>query len=147
MTDDSWRRHANPWSVFTRFAIIPAMILAIWSRAWIGWWALLLVTIVIFWGWINPHVFPPVTAASSWAAKGVYGERLWLESQTVPGNHRTGQRLLISLGIVGFILLAWGLWKFHIWATLFGTILVVLAQLWRIDRLGILYEQVKSGET
>jgi hypothetical protein len=30
MTDEMWRRHANPWSVYTRFAAFPAMILAVW---------------------------------------------------------------------------------------------------------------------
>src|SRR4029453_10046537 len=34
---DSWMRHANPWSVWTRFAVLPLLILAIWSRDWIGW--------------------------------------------------------------------------------------------------------------
>jgi hypothetical protein len=29
MTDEAWRRHANPWSVWTRFSAIPAMIAAI----------------------------------------------------------------------------------------------------------------------
>jgi hypothetical protein len=38
MTEDAWKRHANPWSVWTRFAAIPLMILAIWSRVWLGWW-------------------------------------------------------------------------------------------------------------
>ena len=31
MTDEAWKRHANPWSVWTRFGAIPLMILAIWS--------------------------------------------------------------------------------------------------------------------
>nr|WP_238997445.1 DUF6653 family protein [Mycolicibacterium sp. CBMA 361] len=64
MTDAAWRRHANPWSVWTRFAAIPLMMLAIWSRVW-GW----------------PSVF--------------------------------------------------------------GAVLVVYGQLWRIDRLGIFYDGVK----
>jgi Family of unknown function (DUF6653) len=29
MDEAVWRRHANPWSVYTRFAAIPAMILAV----------------------------------------------------------------------------------------------------------------------
>ena len=41
MSDDSWMRHANPWSVWTRYAAFPVLIAAIWSRVWIGWWALL----------------------------------------------------------------------------------------------------------
>ncbi|WP_368855457.1 DUF6653 family protein, partial [Proteus mirabilis] len=28
-------------SVYTRFTAIPTMILAVWSRAWLGWWALI----------------------------------------------------------------------------------------------------------
>ena len=71
MTDEAWRRHANPWSVYTRFAAIPALILAIWSRVWIGWWALVPVAVVLVWLWINPHVFAAVTQPRSWAAKGI----------------------------------------------------------------------------
>ncbi|RSN29438.1 hypothetical protein DL990_24845 [Amycolatopsis sp. WAC 01416] len=32
MDDEAWRRHANPWSAWARFAAIPLMPLAIWSR-------------------------------------------------------------------------------------------------------------------
>ncbi|MDF5751760.1 DUF6653 family protein [Spongiactinospora sp. TRM90649] len=58
MTDEAWRRHANPWSVWTRFAAIPAMILAVWSRDWIGWWSLVPIAVVIVWLWLNPQVPP-----------------------------------------------------------------------------------------
>jgi hypothetical protein len=34
---DKWMRHANPVSVWTRFAVLPLMALAVWSREWIGW--------------------------------------------------------------------------------------------------------------
>jgi len=30
----TWERHANPWSVWTRFAILPLAVIAVWSRAW-----------------------------------------------------------------------------------------------------------------
>ncbi len=36
MDDTTWARHANPWSVWTRVPILPALALAIYSRAWIG---------------------------------------------------------------------------------------------------------------
>ena len=49
MSDEAWKRHANPWSVWTRFAAIPLMILAIWSRLWLGWWCLVPITAVIVW--------------------------------------------------------------------------------------------------
>lgn len=147
MNDEAWRRHANPWSVLTRFAAIPAMILAIWSRAWIGWWALLPISMTLVWLWVNPRVFPPVSATSSWAAKGIFGERLWLEEQSgFPHDYGPILRWLMSIGVVGFIMIAWGLFTFHVWVTINGTVLVIMAQLWRIDRLGILYESITSNK-
>lgn len=111
MTDEAWRRHANPWSVYTRFAAIPAMILAIWSRVWVGW-ALVPVAVVIVWLLLNPLVFPAVTTPRSWAAKGIYGEKLWLVDRSqVPRSYRVVLRWLIVLGSVGFVLLGWGLIK------------------------------------
>jgi hypothetical protein len=142
MTDEAWQRHANPWSVYTRFAAIPAMILAIWSRVWIGWWALLPVAAVMVWLWLNPHVFPAVTTPRCWAAKGIYGEKLWLlEPASVPAGYRAVLRWLAVPALAGAVLLVWGLVQLLVWPTIFGATLIVLAQLWRIDRLGLLYEQ------
>lgn len=70
MSDEAWRRHANPWSVWTRFAAIPLMMLAIWSRVWIGWWALVPVGVVILWLWWNPHAFAPVDKPVAWSSRG-----------------------------------------------------------------------------
>ena len=144
MTDEVWRRHANPWSVWTRFAAIPAGILAIWSRAWIGWWAWLPIAAVGVWLAINPRAFPPVEP-SSWAAKGIYGERLWLhEPARVTAAFRSVLRGLIVVGTVGIVLLVWGLVQLEVWPTIFGASLIVLAQLWRIDRMGQLFESVTA---
>ncbi|HEY6740285.1 MAG TPA: DUF6653 family protein [Actinopolymorphaceae bacterium] len=141
MSDEAWRRHANPWSVWTRFAAIPAMLLAIWSRVWLGWWCLAAVAVVILWLWLNPHVFPPIEQPRSWAAKGIYGEKLWLRHRDrVPTGHRAVLRLLVATGSVGFVLLLWGLVRLEAWPTVFGATVLVLAQLWRIDRFVALYE-------
>jgi hypothetical protein len=141
MTDEAWRRHANPWSVYTRFAAIPAMILAIWSRAWIGWWALMPVVGVIIWLELNPHVFPGITEPRSWAAKGIYGEWLWLrEPSSVPPGLRAVLRWLLIAALAGIVLVVWGLVQLQLWPTILGATLIFLAQLWRIDRLGLFYE-------
>lgn len=146
MTDEAWKRHANPWSVWTRFAAIPLMMLAIWSRTWIGWWSLVPVALVVVWLIVNPHAFPAVERPSSWAAKGIYGEKMWLRDRSlVSGDHRKVQRLLIGVGSAGFALLAWGLVALEVWPAVFGATLIVLGQLWRIDRLGQLYEQHRAA--
>ncbi|MEW1839242.1 DUF6653 family protein [Nonomuraea angiospora] len=140
MTDEAWKRHANPWSVWTRFAAIPLMIAAIWSREWLGWWALVPVGLVVVWLAVNPHVFPAVERPGSWSARGIYGEKLWLRDRSlVTGDHRNVQRLLIGVGAAGFALLSWGLIALDVWPTVFGATLITLGQLWRIDRLGQLY--------
>ncbi|MCA8931790.1 MAG: hypothetical protein KDA49_04945, partial [Rhodospirillaceae bacterium] len=46
MDDATWARHASPWSVWTRVPIALLLVLAIWSRVWLGWWALLPVALV-----------------------------------------------------------------------------------------------------
>ena len=40
LSDETWRRHANPWSVWTRYAAFPLLVVAVWSYHAIGWWAL-----------------------------------------------------------------------------------------------------------
>jgi hypothetical protein len=85
MTDEAWQRHANPWSVYTRFAAIPAMILAIWSRVWSSWWALVPVGGVIIWLWLNPFVFPAVTMPRQLGSKG----NLWREALVARASKRS----------------------------------------------------------
>jgi len=60
MTEEAWKRHANPCSVWTRFGAIPLMILAIWSRVWLAWWCLVPIAVVIVWLRVNPRVLAPV---------------------------------------------------------------------------------------
>lgn len=142
MTDEVWRRHANPWSVWTRFAAIPLMILAIWSRVWLGWWCLAPVGAVLVWLWINPRAFPAVDNPTSWAARGIYGERLWLEKHGhVPPRYRAVFRLVAVVATLGFALLVVGLATLAIWPTLVGATCIVLGQLWRIDRLGKFFDE------
>ncbi|MCP2245841.1 DUF6653 family protein [Lentzea aerocolonigenes] len=146
MDDEAWRRHANPWSVWTRFAAIPAMLLAIWSRTWIGAWCLVPIFVVVVWLWLNVKVFPPVSAPRSWTERGIYGERAWLEKRVaIPPDHRAVLRLLVAAGSVGFALIIWGLVALQVWPTVFGATLVVGAQLWRIDRFGWLWERVNGA--
>lgn len=140
MTDEAWKRHANPWSVWTRFAAIPVLELAVWSRVWIGWWSLAGVAAVLVWlFWLNVRLFGPVEPVG-WVARGIYGEQLHVEGSMLTA-HRVVLRLLIAVGIAGFGFIAWGLVALDLWPLVFGTVVLVLAQLWRIDRYGLLYEQ------
>ncbi|MBP2320944.1 polyferredoxin [Kibdelosporangium banguiense] len=140
MKDETWRRHANPWSVWTRFAAIPPLILAIWSRAWIGWWCLVPLAVVIAWLIINPSAFAPVDEPKRWTERGIYGERIWVRDKDIPGEHKRILMLLLVLAGIGAALLALGLVTLNVWPTVFGATLVVITQLWRIDRFATLYD-------
>ena len=147
MSDEAWRRHANPWSVWTRFAAIPVGILAIWSRAWIGWWALAPVALVVAWLWWNPHAFPPVEKPTAWSSKGIFGERLWMSDRSrMSAEFVVVQRVWIVGAASGAALLGWGLVALALWPTAFGAALIIYGQLWRIDRLGLFYDEVSRGE-
>lgn len=145
MSDEAWRRHAHPWSVYTRFAAIPPLLFAIWSRTWIGWWSLGPLALVFVWLWLNPHVFPPIYEPTKWASRGIYGEKIWAnERALVPRHHLNALRLIAIPGVAGIGLLAFGLIALAVWPTFVGVTLMVLAQLWRIDRLVWMYDEIKT---
>ncbi|MFI6921138.1 DUF6653 family protein [Nonomuraea spiralis] len=145
MSEEAWKRHANPWSVWTRFAAIPLAIAAIWSRTWIGWWALLPLALVALWLWANPHAFRPIDKPTAWSSRGIYGERLWMEDRSrMPAGFAVVQRIWVLGSLVGLALLVWGLIALEIWPTVVGPALIVYGQLWRIDRLGVFYDQVTA---
>jgi len=145
LNDYFWRRHANPWSVWTRFAAIPAMILAVWSRVWLGRWALVPVAVVVVWLIINPVAFRPVVEPTAWVSKAVYGEQIWLtQRDRAPAVYRTMMRWLIAAGLAGFLFIAWGLWALDVWPTVYGATLVVFSQLWQLDRMRLLYDELQA---
>lgn len=144
MDELSWRRHANPWSVWTRLAAVPAGVLAVWSRDWVGWWAAVPILLVVAWLFANTKVFRPV-GPGGWAADGIHGEKWWLQQRhRVPSRHRTVLRCLIALGLGSGVLLTYGLITLQVWPTLTGTALLVLAQIWRIDRMGLHHRQLPA---
>ena len=68
----------------SRFTVLPLFALAVWSRVWIGWWAVLVVALVCVWAWWNPRAFPPPSSTDTWAAKGTFGERVFLNRKALP---------------------------------------------------------------
>ena len=142
MDDAAWKRHANPWSFWTRVIVLPLLALAIWSRVWLGWWALVPIALVVAWVFINPRAFPAPQRLDDWTSKGVMGERLFLarKETPIPDHHRRwGYGLSIVAGF-GAIPLAYGLWVLEPWATLLGIAMALGGKLWFIDRMVWLYE-------
>ena len=145
--EDAWRRHANPWSVYTRIPIPLLLVAAIWSRVWLGWWSLLPVAVVLVWTAVNPRVFPAPRSLDSWASRAVLGETVWARRKEtpLPARHRRAPLVLSALSAVGLPFLVWGLVVLDPWITLFGLAVQMTGKLWFLDRMALLYDVVSSA--
>lgn len=138
----AWKRHANPWSVWTRMAGLVPILAPVFFRETLGWWALAIIAPGIAWMWLNPRAFKPVHHPVRWAEKGIYGEKLWSAGKsTALARHKTAMRLLLLLAAAGAGLLVYGMVVIEAWPTIFGVTLVLLSQLWQIDRFAAIYDE------
>ncbi|MEM8790767.1 MAG: DUF6653 family protein [Pseudomonadota bacterium] len=143
MDDRVWARHANPWSVYTRFSCLPLIVLAIWSRDWIGWWCLLPVALALVWTWLNPRLFSPPATMDGWAAHAVLGERVFLAraKQPIPAEHQRMAIRLTWVSAAGAVVLIYGLAALEVWPTVTGLIVTIGGKLWFCDRMAWLYRE------
>ena len=144
MSDAVWQRHTNPWSVWTRFMALPLLVVAIWSRTWFGWWALVPIAVVATWIWLNPRVFPRPASKRNWASKAVLGERVWLNRAAVPvpGHHLRMVRVLTAVTGAGTLALVYGLAFLDVLTTVLGLTVTVLGKCWFLDRMVWLFEDM-----
>ena len=149
MDDQVWKKHASPWSVWTRFfTVTPLISLAVWSRAWLGWYSLVPIGIAIFWSWYNPRAFPEPKFTNNWSAKATFGERVFLERRKVdiPQHHLQAANVLTFMSFIGFLIWIYGLLTLNFWATVAGLIGVVMPKAWFCDRMVWIYEDMKHTD-
>jgi hypothetical protein len=148
LSGDSWMRHANPVSVWTRFSVVSLLVLAIWSRDWIGWYCLVPIALALIWMFINPLLFKEPKSTRHWASKAVFGERIWTERNDVdiPQQFRSQiPNVANGLSSLGLIAIVYGLLEFDVLVTVCGILIVHLGKLWYLDRMVLLFEDVKDG--
>jgi len=146
MSDAVWERHANPLSVWTRYSVLPILVIAFWSIIWLGWWSIVCVVAAITWVWINPRLFPKPKSTNNWASKAVLGERVWLNRKKVPvpERHRRLPNILSIVASIGMVLCIYGVVRLQVWPTIFGIALTYMAKSWFLDRMVWLYEDMKE---
>jgi len=148
LDDDTWKRHANPWSVISRNTALPLLIIAFWSRLWLGCLALIPIFLAVVWTWLNPRLFSEPDSFDHWSSKAVFGERLWLNRDRVPVpiRHRRVPNVLSVISGIGMLLVIWGVCYFEIWPTILGVVLIYLGKLWFLDRMVWLWEDMAEEE-
>jgi hypothetical protein len=141
-----WERHANPLSVWTRFATFPFLMLALWSFHWIGWYAPAPIALLAIWLWLNPRIFPPPVSTQSWASRAVLGERVFLlrMMHPVPVEHSNVATLLGIGSALGALLMAAGLIAAEPFTFVAGGIAVAFFKLWLCDRMVWLFDEMSE---
>ncbi len=147
LDDETWLRHANPGSVALRNTVLPILVIAFWSRLWLGWYAVIPVALAILWTWYNPRILLAPASLDHWASKAVMGERVWLNRDVVPVpvHHRTVPDILSGVSGIGILFVFWGVFAFDLWPTLSGMALVYCGKLWFLDRMAWLWEDMKNA--
>ena len=149
MDDQVWRKHASPWSVWIRFfTVTPLISLAVWSRAWLGWYSLVPIGLAVFWSWYNPRAFPEPRSTNNWSAKATFGERIFLDRRKVglPLHHLRAANVLTFMSFIGSLIWMYGLFTLNFWATVAGLIGVVMPKAWFCDRMVWIYEDMKHTD-
>ncbi len=146
MDEDVWQRHANPWSVYTRFTVLPFMSLAFYSREWLGVYSLILIALSFVWIWLNPRLFKAPKSTKNWASMGTFGERVYLNRHQVPipEQHLRPALVLQVLSGVGIPFFIYGLYALNLWSLLMGNVLIMVFKTWFVDRMVWLYLDMKD---
>ena len=146
---ENWMRHANPASVWTRFAVLPLLAGSIWSRKWLGRRSLVPIAGSTVWLFVNPLVFKPPQSTRNWASKGVFGERIWVEHERseLPQQFQSVvPNAAIAYQAVGMIPLVYGLIALKAFPTIGGMLIVQGGKLWYIDRMVLLFDDMKARD-
>lgn len=146
MDETTWQHHANPWSVWTRYTVLPLLLMAIWSRIWLGWWSLGPLVIALWWMWLNPRLFSKPESTDNWSSKAVMGERVWLNRHQIPipAHHYHASLYLSALATVGFFTAMVGALQQHLWIVGLGSLLFYSGKLWCLDQMVWLFEDMKE---
>ncbi|BDD10820.1 hypothetical protein FUAX_32520 [Fulvitalea axinellae] len=147
LNDENWLKHANPKSVWTRAPLLPFIVLAIWSKEWIGIWCLAPLTTLFIWTIINPSFFPAPKTTNNWASKAVLGEKIWINRKKtpIPTHHNRAINILVSVQLTGLVLIIIGIYQLNPWQAISGTICVFLGKMWFLDRTVWIFEDMKDN--
>jgi hypothetical protein len=143
LRESTWMRHANPWSVWTRYAAFPFLVAAIWSWHWIAWWSLAPIGVVVVFLALNPRLFSPPRSTRSWASMAVLGERVWVRERyrLPPEMHPMVHWAVMGLSLISALLLIWGLATANVTVTIVSATAVLMTKSWLNDRMVWLFRE------
>lgn len=149
LDDNGWVRHANPASGWSRLATgLPLIILAAWSRVWMGWWAAALFLLVVVWLWLSPRLFAPTTDDTAWMSRAVPGERLWTRRRDfrLPEAETVLPHAFNALAGLSSLVLIFGLVVLYPAATALGAVGTFFFKFGFVHRMAVLYDRASARD-
>lgn len=134
LSPENWKRHAHPWSGWTRIAATPLWYAALWSRK--PWQ----IAAVAAWLWLNPRVFPPARDDSAWITQTVLGEQRWTRNVRLDWN--LALSVLTGACAVPAMVLAY---RRSFWPALALGSIAFLCKMWFIDRMAWEYRAERAA--
>ncbi len=134
-TENTWKRHSNPWSGWTRILTYPLVYVPFWNRSWKQGAA------VAAWFAANPFVFPAPKDDSSGATRSVLGEQLWTAERR--------RDLPMALNDASAAFFAGALLAAHrrrCWPMMFCGGSSYLLKMWFLDRMALYYDKHRERE-
>lgn len=147
MSDATWSKHANPWSVYSRVLGGTFVFFALWSPFWIGYWGIAAILLAAAWTWLNPRLFSAPHDTSAWATKGVLGERAFLlrKETPVPRHHEIAAFTASSIAGAFLFIAVLGFVSQDFWLACVAWHAATVAKLWFCDRMVWLWADMRSA--
>ena len=134
LIERAWKRHSNPWSVWTRILSYPPVYLPVWNRSWKQGAA------VAAWFAATPVLFAESEGDESWATRGVLGEKLWTaeRARDLSARINTASAAFFAGGLLAT-------YRRRFWPMMLGAGAALLLKLWYIDRMVFYNEQHRDA--
>ncbi len=125
----TWKRHANPWSGWTRVCAFFLFPIPFWFQSWTGLGLLLLFFV------INPLIFNEPKSTNNWMSKSIQGEEIWTKNGLFQKDFPT---LLNVLNGLFFFLMIYSSYNRMLGDTILSVVLSSVFKLWYLDRMVVI---------
>lgn len=145
-TEADGARGHDRWDVALDLASAPLLALALWSRAWLGWWAVLPVALAVALPFLNRRPRRPPVRPDAWTFRSAVGPPLLLRRwAAIPAPARAEAAALWSLKLVLHLAVLVGAWAFALWPVVLCAAAEVVVGLRLRDRMARLVADPPRG--
>ncbi|TWI92673.1 hypothetical protein JM93_00216 [Roseibium hamelinense] len=143
-----WQHRIHPAAAYLRVLALPLLAAAVWSHTLFGAGpatGMSAATVLLL--LIAPRFFPAASGTPGWAAKSLYGERMWLNriNLPIPEDDARSALILFLTALTGLLIMIWGALAANALVCLPALLVAVIARFAFQNRMAILYERMRDA--